>query len=303
MSKVDLKKKVTNWFKQFKSPFVAITFVLILFVVVTYVYVLLWAVISSFKSQLQFGANMFGLPSRWRLDNYVKVFKNLSVGIELSDGNTRYAGFFELLWNSLLFAGLHAVIMVVSRGAVAYVACKYKYKFSNVLYSIVILVMIVPVINSLASSLNWNKTLGVYDNFPMILYTAIGFADSGFLIFFGVFQGIDDTYKEAAEIDGAGHLRIMISIMFPLAKIPLLIMGVQYFIGQWNNYMTPYLYMPSMPTLSVALFLFNQTRVGEMANEIAQMTAAVLVAIPCVVLFLAFRDKMVGNLTMGGIKG
>lgn len=297
------KVRFKNYFGAFKSPFTVIMFLLLLFQSATVLFALYWMFATSLKSQINFGIDNVGLPNPFRFDNYVKAFSYLYVQIK-ADGGYRDAYLPELLWNSILFSVSHTVMVVGTHAICAYVLAKFKkFRLVRLVTSIIVVLMVVPVVTSLGASLDWNKTVGVYDNFPMIVYSCIAIFDSGTLIYIGAFDGVSDSYIEAAKIDGASNFRCLFTIGIPLIRTVLMVMIVTNFITFWNNYMTPYIYMPSTPTLSVALWYFSQSNTNAISSEPMQMAAAALVCIPCLVLFFAVRDKMIGNLTMGGIKG
>lgn len=301
--RLPLRHRASKYFGSFKSPFVGFMFVLLLVQSLTVIFALYWMFSTSLKSQINFGVDNIGLPTKYRFDNYAKAFEYLSVQIKEA-GGYRKIYLPELLWNSVLFAVGHTVISVAAHAVAAYVLAKFnKFRFVRIIQAVIVIIMVVPVVTSLAASLDLNKMYGVYDNFPMLLYTCIGIFDSMTLIFIGAYSAVHNSYIEAAKIDGAGNFRIMLTIAIPLIRTVIAVMAVTQFIGHWNNYMTPYLYLPSMPTMAVALLNFSQSATNAISSEPMQMAAAAMVCIPCLVLFFAFQDKMIGNLTMGGVKG
>lgn len=298
-----LRVRARNYFGSFKSPFTIVMFILLLLQSLTIIFSLYWMFVTSLKSQINFGMDNIGIPKVFRWDNYVKAFVYLNVQIK-SGGGYREVFLLELLWNSLLFAVSHVVVGMLAHATAGYVLAKFnKFKICKLIQAIIVVLMALPVVTSLGASLDLNKSLGVYDNFPMIVYTCIAIFDSSTLIYIGAYAAVHNSYIEAAKIDGAGNFRIMFTIAIPLIRTVLMIMAVTNFIGNWNNYMTPYLYLPSMPTMAVALLNFSQSAMNAVSSEPIQMAAAMLVSIPCLILFFLLRDKMVGNLTMGGLKG
>lgn len=292
-----------KYFRNFRSPFTLIMFLLLLFQSLTVIFALYWMFSTSLKSQINFGIDNIGLPNPFRFDNFAKAFTYLNVQIRSGSGY-RNVYLAELLVNSLLFAGGHMVMVVMTHAIAGYVLAKFKkFRIVRVIQTVIVVLLAVPMVTSLAAALDWNKTLGVYDNFPMILYTCIGIFDAMTLIFIGAYSGVHNSYVEAAKIDGAGNYRILFTIAIPLIRTIITIQAILTFIGQWNNHMTPYLYLPSMPTMAIALWNFSQSNTNAISSEPMQMAAAVLVAIPCIILFLLVQNKMVGSLTMGGLKG
>lgn len=301
--RLPLRERAGRYFGAFKSPFAVLMFLLLLAQSLTILFALYWMFSTSLKSQINFGMDNIGLPNPFRFDNYAKAFSYLSVQVK-ENGGYREVNLLGLLYNSLLFAISHTVVSILTHAVAGYVLAKFrKFRFVRLISSIIVVIMVVPVVVSLSASLDWNKTIGAYDNFPMIVYSCIAIFDSTTLIFVGAYDGVSDSYIEAAKIDGAGNFRIMMTIGLPLIRNVIMVLGVTSFVGFWNNYMTPYLYMPSTPTMAVALLNFSQSYYTTTSSEPMQMAAAAMVCIPCIVLFFIFRNKMIGNLTMGGIKG
>ena len=78
------------------------------------------------------------------------------------------------------------------------------------------------------------------------------------------------------------------------------------FINFWNDYQTPMLYMPSKPTIAYGLYdLYNGqgAQRNDVATDVVKLTLASVVMLPIVTVFILLKDKLVGNLTVGGIKG
>lgn len=301
--RLPLRVRAGKYFGAFKSPFTVIMFLVLAAQSLTIIFALYWMFSTSLKSQINFAIDNIGLPSPFRFDNYVKAFRYLSVQIKV-DGGYQEVYLPKLLINSLLFSFGHVIVSVLTHAVAGYVLAKFrKFRFVRLVQSVIVVIMVIPVVVSLSASLDWHKTIGVYDNFPMLLYSCIAIFDSTTLIFVGAYDGVSDSYIEAAKIDGASNFRILTTIGMPLIRTVIMVIGITSFIGFWNNYMTPYLYLPSMPTMAVALLNFSQSAYTTIANEPMQMAAAAMVCLPCLVLFFMFRDKMIGNLTMGGIKG
>ncbi len=109
---------------------------------------------------------------------------------------------------------------------------------------------------------------------------------------------------EAARIDGCGHLGIWWRIMLPLCKPVIAITAVFTFIGTWNDFLGPLIYLQSedQMTLAVALNSF-QNQYGDFSDMNLLMAASVVTMIPCVVLFFVAQKQFVGGLQLGAVKG
>ena len=106
-------------------------------------------------------------------------------------------------------------------------------------------------------------------------------------------------------MDGASRFTIFFRIMLPLAIAPCFSLFLLTFIGQWNNYETTILFLDSLPTLSSGLFQFSeQMRFSDSSSPHTVYFAGILLAsLPVVILVAAFGDKLMSNVSMGGIKG
>lgn len=122
-------------------------------------------------------------------------------------------------------------------------------------------------------------------------------------------RGIPKSYCEAASLDGANSFQIYLQIMMPLVKPILIYLAVTGFIGNWNDFQGPLLYVrgePSKWTLSVALYMrFVEGDGASDTNNAAnvQMAVGVLMMIPCVILFAFFQKTIMEGISAVGIKG
>jgi multiple sugar transport system permease protein len=124
-----------------------------------------------------------------------------------------------------------------------------------------------------------------------------------FLIFYGGFKALPMAYSEAAKIDGAGNMDVLVKIILPLVKNTFFTIFILHFIAFWNDYNTPLVYMPSYPTIAYGLYFVTNNSVNGMSATPMRMAASMLMLIPILVLFLTFHKRLLGNLTVGGIKG
>ena len=123
---------------------------------------------------------------------------------------------------------------------------------------------------------------------------------SATLILVQYFRTISPDLAKAATIDGAGPLRFMWDMLLPLSKGPLLALGIYMFIGGWTQYMWP-LIAASSPDRMVAvvgLTRLSQGNEDAIANFPVEMTGAILVTLPPLILIALFQRQIVRNLTI-----
>lgn len=96
----------------------------------------------------------------------------------------------------------------------------------------------------------------------------------------------------------------MLLIMWPMTRTIFAVLFIQQFITLWNDYMTPIIYLPSYPNLSYGAYQF-QFSVADVniATPPIQIAGLLMLAVPVFVLFMVFRNKLMGSLTLGGLKG
>lgn len=286
----------------YKSPLVIVSLLFLVIECFTLLFGLYWAIITSLKSINNFAEDVFGFPWDLKFNNYSMVYKRLYYQIVNEAGYKRIY-FPGLFLNSILYATIPEFVGILTFASVSYVVSKFRFAFNKVMTTIVLFVMICPQMGSIGSTITFLRSIGFYDNYYALLYGKIIFADYAFLIWMGTWKGVPSEYMEAAKMDGAGNLRTMLLIMFPLAKVTFAIYVVLGFISAWNNYSIPLITMPSMPNLALALYQFQENSINEISWPTYQMAAAVIVAIPSLVLYCIIEPYLVGNLTMGGIKG
>lgn len=280
-------------------------FQVVLYMIVTIyclsmIYVLLFGFVNSLKDATDYEwNNPFGLPSKefgWHFDNYAKVlndFKVFTLG-----GNEVYL--MQMFFNSLFYAVLMSLFCMATQIITAYAIAKYDFKGKSVLYGVAVVVMLLPIIGSLASEVQMAEAFNFRNNLIGVCIMKCKYPGLYFLVFYATFKGLSWTYAEAAQIDGAGHFRVFIEIMLPLIKSTVFAVFILLFIEYWNDYYTPMVFLPESPTMSYGLFLFQT---DNKASTPVQLASCLMACLPILVVFVAFKDKIMSNVTMGGIKG
>lgn len=256
----------------------------------------LWSLLSTFKDQFEFLDNPFGWPKAFTLKNYGLAFSTLQL-----TANNKLFDLWAMFLNSFLYAFGCTVASTLVHSVTAYLVAKYRFRFNKLVYGIVVVCMVLPIVGSLPSEIQLARAIGFYDNIIGLWIMKGNFLGMHFLMFYGTFKSLSWEYAEAAFIDGASHMKVMTGIMMPLAKTTIVIVSILTFIGYWNEYYVPMIFLPSMPTVAYGLYKFQS--LPQSGNLPMMLTGCMLIIIPIMILFLIFKNKMIGNLTMGGIKG
>lgn len=267
------------------------------------IFPLCWALVTAMKERLDFRANPMGLPAVWYPENFLIAFQKAFVIVDTEKWGRHAAYLPEMFLWSLIFAIGTTIVNVGSRCCTAYIMAKYKkYWLPALMHNVIIVLLIVPDVGNLGSSLLIYRAVGIYDNMAMWMLFACGFTGSNTLIMYASFRGVSWGYAEAALIDGANNYTIMFRIMIPMIKPVILGLMLLQFKAWWNDYSAPMIYLPSYPVVAYGLFKFQNSNDNAVSIPV-QMAASVMVATPIVLLYIIFRDQLVGNMSIGGIKG
>jgi len=277
--------------------------VLLAFYVLTLLAILIWGLLSSLKGPLEFQTNLFGLPKKYRFENYSLAFEELYVQVRRPTGGRRKVQLLEMFFWSVTTSSIPAIINVFFTALCSYTLAKYKFGMRNTFFNVMLFVMVMPIINSLPSNLEFVHKIGVYDKLPWLLVSSCTIWTGQWMILYAIYKSVSWEYAEAAFIDGAGHHRVFWTIMVPMTIGPIFVLILLSFITRWNDYQFTLVWYPSYPTIAYGLYVFQFTNAQAASSEPIQITAAVLSALPCLALFIAFKDKMMNSLTMGGLKG
>lgn len=295
-----IKKRKTR--KKFSVLYLILGLFLALYAL-SMLFVLFWALSTSFKDPiLDFEMNYVGVPKSLHYQNYLTVIRQFFVKVKTVDGGNRNVLFPEMLLNSVLFAVGNALVQVTVTFIVAYAASRFKFFIGKVIYAIVIVGMILPIVGSQPSALAVSRQLGLYDSILGMYVHKFTFLGMYFLVFHATLGSFPKDYEEAAEIDGASNLSVMLRIMWPLSITTYCTVLLLVFIAQWNDYTTPMLFMPNVPTIAYGLRSFDNSSNNEITNVPTRMAACLLGAIPTLTLFIIFHDRLLNNISLGGVK-
>lgn len=293
-----MKKLKAKNVKSKLSPLTIVMLVVLVLYSAFLLAMLLWAVLTALKKPLRFLNNTVGLPNPWYFGNVPYVLKNAEIIKEQG-----VVPFYEIVWNSALYSVGCSIINTLVTCIVAYLCARYDCKFSKFVYALVLVVMVIPVVGNQTSELQMSINLGLYDKMVGMLVMRASFLGIYFLVFYDMFKAVPMAFSEAAEIDGAGDFQIMVRIFFPIASNTFLTVLLINFIGYWNNYQVPMVYVPNHPTLAEYMFQISTFSKYPFSKAPVQLAASLILLLPAVAIFLAMHKRLLGNLSIGGVKG
>lgn len=261
-------------------------------VAASYVSLFVWAVIAGAKTHTEIVLSPFGLPQKWNWLHYREVFSTLNVG-----GNT----FGDMLFNSVWFSVVGTLLQQLITMNFAYCCTKYEFPGSKLPYTIILIMLTLPIYGSGGATYRIVRGLGLIDSYANVLLSAGGFT-MHFLYYQAFFKNMSWSYAESAMIDGAHEFQIYFKVMMPMAKPIFGALFLTTWLGTWNSYENNLLYLPNLPTLPVGIYQFNLEMIYRARLDIL-FAACVITSIPALILFAAFNKVITTNVSIGGLKG
>ena len=304
------------------NPLAIIVFVVLALYALSMVGVLFWSLMTAIKDANEYTlgvvdkvtdqlvVNRLWWPKKLAFDNFIVAIKAFTVESyakqnangEIIQPEIPYNLFWQFV-NSLLYAGGAAASVTVVNLVMGYATARFNYKFSAIIVTFVLIAMALPVVGSLPSEISVAMKLNIYDTFWGLWIMRGSFLNTYFLIFHAQFKAIPRDYTEAAKIDGANPLSVMLKIIVPLATGTMLTIFVLAFISFWNDFQIPMVYLRSYPVAAYGLHYFVNGANNQIREVPYQLAAALIVAIPIVIFYIAFNKQLNVNLSVGGIKG
>jgi ABC-type glycerol-3-phosphate transport system permease component len=253
----------------------------------------LWSISTSLKQP----GDVFAypptlLPDPVTFQNYIDVFTKLTFG--------RY------FLNSVIVTGSVVLLNVLFGTAAAYAFAKLRFPGRNAIFFLLLLTLMVPFQVNLIPL--YKIMVELHKAIPAIgADTYFGIVAPSAIQVFGIFlmrqflRAIPDEILESARMDGASELRILRSIVFPIALPGMATLAIFTFLGAWNDFLWPLIVTNSdeMRTMPVGLALLARKNASNWGDT---MAGTVLTAAPLIVMFLILQRRFIEGLTAGSVK-
>ena len=273
------------------NPVKVVVFIIFSIEALSLIAALIWGLISSLNNHVDLIVNPLTFPKVLHFENYVEAFKILGVT------GTPYI---TMIWNTIWLTTGKTMISMCTVVMTAYALGRFKFTGRNVVFTIMLISMMIPLYGSGSATIIMYHKLGMYDS-PLFLLASASGVGNLTLIVMTFFQTTDSAYDESARIDGASKMTIFLKIYVPLVLPSLATVTILAFIGGWNDYATSLYYLPSYKTIATGLFIYESTAKFNM-NKPVYLAGVTVCAIPPMVLFMIFGDKLMTNVTIGGVK-
>ena len=250
----------------------------------------IWLIITSLKPLEQ----VFTRPPKWIPEpilwrNYIEALT--SPGFP----------FLKLLGNSLFYSGLSTIGVVLSCSLVAYGFARMRFWGRDIWFIVLLATMMLPGVVTMIPTYVLFRLIGWVGGYAPLIVPS--FTGSAFFIFMlrQFFLSLPWELTESARVDGAGELTIFARIMLPLIRPALMVTVVFTFLGCWNDFMGPLIYLSDNNRfpLSLGLYAF-QTKYQREWN--LMMAASLVVTIPMMIMFFAAQRQFIEGITITGLK-
>ena len=281
------KKTTDEDGRGFRPSRIPVHILLIIFSILMFI-PFMWMVFSAFKPLDEiFMRPPVMLPQQWTLDGFRTAWEG--------------APFASAYVNSFLVASLVTILTLLTCAMAAYAFARIRFPGNNVLFAIFLATMMVPMqltiipLYIILGQLQWIDTL-------LALIVPAGLFNA-----FGVFlmrqyvRGIPLELEEAAAIDGAGRVRTFTTIILPLLKTPMTALGIFVFLGQWNDFFRPLIFLNSEEKFTIPLVV-NYFKGAYSSDWTSLMAATTMAALPMLIVFIIAQKQIVEGIALSGSK-
>lgn len=298
--------KTMNRKKRIKTPSDIVFHILVWILILVFVVIALFPIYFMILMSVTPDASLLGQPALYPREITFEPFKHFFNTEYLFGSYTETGWQNGYLLNTLIVCISNVGGVVIGSSLTAYGITKVPIRGKNIIFAIILGTVFLPgTVTSVPlyimySNFGWNGTL-----LPLIIPIWFGGGAMNIFLVRQFIRGIPNTYTEAAILDGCSTFGIYTKIILPLIKPILLYLGVSTFIGNWNDFQGPLLYLGTTRkyyTLSLALYQdFAQLGNGFLANS--QMAVGIIMMIPCVILFAFFKKQLLEGVAAIGVKG
>jgi N-acetylglucosamine transport system permease protein len=251
---------------------------------------LLWAVVSSLKTDQEILNEPWAPPSSLHFENWSRAWTAASIG--------RY------FFNSLIVVGGALVLTMLLGSLVAYALARYQFRGNRFIYYTFVAAMFFPVFLALVPLFFVVRQLGLLGTYHGLILVYAAYAVP-FTVFFlhAFFRTLPEEVAEAAVLDGCSHSAVFFRVMLPLARPGLVAVGIFNFLGLWNQYLIPLVLNPDpdryVLAQGLAALSVSQGYRSDWSGLFAGLTIAML---PVLVAYVAFQRHIRAGMTAGAVR-
>jgi multiple sugar transport system permease protein len=249
-----------------------------------------WMISTSLKNPEELAVYPpIWIPNPIRWDNYILAFQQAALG--------------QYIINTLIVTIPSVIGAVLSNALIAYGFSRVRWIGRDFVFGIVLATLILPgfvtfiPLYLIFRNLNWINTY-----YPLIIPNFLGIPFFIFLLR-QFFMTLPEELSDAARVDGASELRTFSQIILPLAKPALAVVALFQFIGSWNDYFGPLIYLSDQSLYTISIGIANMQSSYGFMNFAWIMAATCISVLPIIVLFFFAQRTFIEGIALTGLKG
>lgn len=276
--------------KKFRLGFYLATLMVIIGVI-TMIFPYVWMFFTSFKTNNEAFANPpTWIPSEWLVDSYKGILKD--------------SGFYKSIINTITIEVSVIIVGTFFAALSAFAFAKIKFKFKKFWLLLLMSSMMVPYAAVMLPQYRAFQSAELTETlWPLILPGLFGNVSMMFFLITYMKSSIPDALIESAKIDGSSYVKIFFQIALPLSKPAIAAQAIFWFVGIWNDFFAPSIYLTNPDKLTLQVYL--NTLVSSYGGGIdlpVLMAGSVLASVPMMIIFFSFQNFFINSISFSGMK-
>lgn len=257
----------------------------------TILFPLVWVIYESLKSNPEFFQNIWALPSKLKWDNYLKAWNQY--------------GFGQSLLNTLYYVGGSLVVSLFFTTINAYALTRMEFKGRKLIWGLIMLSLFLPGVNALVPQYVIMRELELTNSLTgLVLLSSLGESVFYLMLLGGFMSSLPKELEESATMDGATLFQRFWRVIVPLSTPGIVTVAVFKFLGYYNNFMGPFIYLSDPKKYPIAVQMYSANKQMEFTADWVTLFAGVTIAmVPSIIIFILFQRLLMEGATMGAVKG
>lgn len=250
---------------------------------------LMMALMNSFKTNGELLVNVVSLPKELHFENYARTIEKMK--------------YVRSLGNTVLLAGLSVAVMILFSAMAGWRLCRTKTGLSSFLFGLFVFSMLIPFSSIMIPLYKVVLALHIKNSLVGLSFVYAGMGVSmAIFLYHGFVKGISYELEEAAEIDGAGKMKIFTTIILPLLKPITATICITNVLWVWNDFLLPLIVISD--NKKYTLLLSTNTLFGQYSSDwTAILSALILAAVPVIIFYAVFQKQILKGIAEGAVKG
>lgn len=262
--------------------------VVLIIVALSMIVPFVWMVSTSLKD---FG-QVFNIPPNWIPDPI--VWENYPDSLQALPFGRAY-------WNSFYIAAIVVTSQLLTCSMAAYAFARIDFPFRDTIFIIFLATLMIPQQVTIIPTYLIMRDLGWLDTHLALIVPHALFSAFGVFLLRQFIKSLPEELEESAILDGANRWRVYWQIIVPLIKAPLAALAIFSFLGQWNAFFSPNIFLSTPEKFTIPLLL-NQFRGLYVTDWTLMMAAATIAIVPVLVIYLFGQRYIIEGVALTGLK-